>query len=48
MTTLYPGGVDLTFATRLAAGSSSECQITPLDTYIFWWSFDTNIRKSAR
>jgi hypothetical protein len=22
-----PGGVDLTFATHLAAGSSSECQI---------------------
>jgi hypothetical protein len=31
----FPSGVDLTFATRQAANSQSECQVqTPLDIYI--------------
>src|SRR4029077_11167420 len=41
-------GVDLTFAPHLVASSSANVNsLTPLETYICWWSFDSNIRKIA-
>ena len=37
-----PSGLDLTFAPCLAAGSSANVKsLTPLETYMFWWSFDS-------
>jgi hypothetical protein len=43
-----PSGADLTFATLVARNSQSERQIqSSTGINIFWWSFDSNIRKSA-
>ena len=44
----HASGVDLTFATPWSRIRKANVKSkTPLETYICWWSFDSNICKSA-